>query len=57
VGHVVDQRERFDGWKVGVENEERGQGGRRKSGLQGGNRVRDSGRQQEILGEQRDGSW
>lgn len=45
MGQVIDQRKGFDGRMVGVENEEGRQGSRGKGGLQGGDRVWNSGRE------------
>jgi hypothetical protein len=42
VRQMVDERKRFEGWVIGVEDEERREGRRRGGSLQGGDGVRDS---------------
>ncbi len=47
---MIDQGERFDGGKVGVKDVERGIGDRWSGVMQGGDRMGDGARKEEIAG-------
>jgi hypothetical protein len=50
---MIEQGKWFNSREVGIENKKRGGSRRRGSGLQNGNRVGSSSREQSITGEQR----
>jgi hypothetical protein len=45
---AVRRRQRFDGWKIGVEDKKWRQDSRRSGRMQRGNGVRDSGRERAV---------
>ena len=53
-GYMIDQRERFNGWEIGVKDVKRSVGSRWSGVMQSGDRMGDGARKEEIAGEHGD---